>query len=201
MGVGGSYSTGKAILSYSLTALLLVSGTVFAQGGNLNVKVQVPNKYKDVHAGSDLVIEFSIMNLRAEKRVDVEVEYLVRDPGGSIIVSQKDTVAVETKASFVKTLRIPTAASAGRYIVSAEVNVLGSENRASSQASFIVSRRPETVADTALNILDRHMHWMTKAMTLFLTLYILYRLRAGERIRGYLRRSEIHSLVRKRLGR
>jgi len=177
---------------------LLFLGSVFAQENNLNVGLSVPESYGKVYPGGDFVVELNVMNLGAEKRVDVVVEYSVTGEDGAVVLSEHETVAVETKASFVKTLHIPPEAKAGRYIVLARVQIINSDTQASSSASFEVVERPRDILSTATSWFQEHVWWFVSAALAVLLLFLVYRSR--RRISALFLKNKVRAIVRQKLG-
>ena len=177
---------------------LLLLSCAFAQDANLNVALKVPEKYAKVQQGQDLVVELGIMNLAAEKRVDVVVDYSIEDAGGKQILSEQETVAVETKASFVKTLRIPQDMKSGKYTVSADVNVINTQVKSSSQASFEVIDRPKDLLSLFFSTLMDYA-WAIAAL-LVLGVVLLAVWRSRKRIKAVFIHNQVHSIVRDKFG-
>jgi len=190
-------------MRFFLTALvcLFLSVPALAAGNTtLNVGLNIPKNYEKVYPGGELVVELAIMNLAAEKRVDVVVDYSVKSQDGAAVSSEKETLAVETKASFVKTLRIPPEAKPGKYVVSAFVReVIESDRHATASASFEIAEKPKDLASTAVSQLQKHVLWIVSAVLALVLLFLVYRSR--RRIGGFFLKNKVHSIVRERLGR
>ena len=86
-----------------------------------DVDVEVLPEYKSVAPGEEIIIEVSTFNVRGFGRVDVNLEYSIRDFNGNIIVKEEETVAVETQAKFVRELSIPSDLKQGTYIAAVKV--------------------------------------------------------------------------------
>lgn len=87
-----------------------------------DVDVEVLPEYKDILTGNNLLMEVSIFNLRGFGRVDVNVEYTIKDLRGNEYVSGHETLAVETEVKFTKELLLPSDLKPGAYIASAKVS-------------------------------------------------------------------------------
>jgi len=90
-----------------------------------DIDVEIPYEYQKVLAGNEVVAEVVLYNLKGFGRVDVEVEYQIRDFKGNIIVDEHETLAVETKTNFVRRLRLPSYVRAGSYVFYATVKYIG----------------------------------------------------------------------------
>jgi hypothetical protein len=86
-----------------------------------DVDIEVLPQYKTILPGSDFFIESSIFNIRGFGRVDVFVEYTIKDFQGNVIAMEDETLAVETEVKFSRELSIPRDIAIGTYIVSVKV--------------------------------------------------------------------------------
>jgi uncharacterized membrane protein len=62
------------------------------------------------------------LNLGEVGKVDVEVEYIVKDFDGNILLTTTEFVAIETTLSHLKTLNLPVDIAYGPYLVVVKVN-------------------------------------------------------------------------------
>lgn len=90
-----------------------------------DVEVNVPERYSKVFPGDEVFAEIRLFNLIGVGRVDARVDYFIKDSEGTTVSEGSTTVAVETQASFVKGLALPSGARSGTYIFSAEVKYNG----------------------------------------------------------------------------
>ena len=86
-----------------------------------DVDAEVRPEYKSILPGERIFMEVSLFNVRGFGRVDVNLEYTIRDFQGSLIASEEETVAVETQAKFVRELLVPSDIKPGLYVASAKV--------------------------------------------------------------------------------
>ncbi len=82
-----------------------------------DVSLNIPARYKSLEAGDDIFFQITLFNLGEVGKVDVLMEYEVKDFNGKVITSLTETVAVETQASFSKTIKLPYDIGAGDYII------------------------------------------------------------------------------------
>ncbi|HEX9805109.1 MAG TPA: hypothetical protein VGA67_05495, partial [Candidatus Dojkabacteria bacterium] len=68
-----------------------------------------------VAPGELLPVSVKLANFGGGSKVDVLVQYEILDDSGNSIYSSNETVAVETTASFVKTIQIPNSTREGTY--------------------------------------------------------------------------------------
>src|SRR3989344_2355124 len=86
-----------------------------------DVYVEVLPQYKSISPGEDIFIEVSLFNVRGFGRVDVNLEYSLKDFEGNIIAKEDETVAVETQAKFTRELLVPSDIVPGTYVASVKV--------------------------------------------------------------------------------
>jgi len=83
----------------------------------LDVKTEIPRAFLTVPAGEQLIFTVNLFNLGSAKRVDAVIDYVVKDEKGNTILTEQETLAIETQTSFVKELNIPPYLEDGRYIL------------------------------------------------------------------------------------
>lgn len=103
-----------------------------------DVIVEIPKKFSEISAGEDIIANIKLFNVMRLGKVDVEVEYDIRDFEGNIITFDSETIAIENQANFVKSLKIPDDAKEGNYLFYVRVNYAG--KIASSSESFIIKK-------------------------------------------------------------
>lgn len=95
----------------------------------------IPEKYKEIEPGGDLVVQLKLYNFDSPERVDVFAYYEIKDRNNNVILVAHETVAVETQASFLKTFILPEKLSHGRYTVSSKI-VYNQSDIATSAVTF-----------------------------------------------------------------
>ena len=80
-----------------------------------DVDVAVLPKSKKVFPGDEVLMEVNLFNVRGFGRVDVIVEYAIKDLDGNVISSEHETVAVETQAKFTRSILVPSNSLPGAY--------------------------------------------------------------------------------------
>ena len=86
-----------------------------------DVDVEVLPQYKSIFPGDDIFIDVSLFNIRGFGRVDVVLEYSIRDFQGNTIAIEEETVAVEQQAKFTRELLVPSDISPGAYVATVKV--------------------------------------------------------------------------------
>jgi hypothetical protein len=112
----GVKGASDAPLSISIS---LVEGDTFGPGNSFHSIVEIRNR-------------------EAQGRVDVVVTFQILDPDGKIVLSSRETVAVETKSSFVEDFNLPTGIKEGNYLLTANVSTLNGSKWSEVSRSFNV---------------------------------------------------------------
>jgi hypothetical protein len=94
-----------------------------------------------VAPGELLPISVKLLNFGGGRRVDVTITYSIFDQNGAQIYATSETVAVETTATFVKTIQVPFEASPGRYTAKASLVYQDQVVPATTQFPFVVERK------------------------------------------------------------
>src|SRR4051812_38232432 len=83
-----------------------------------DTRIDIKNigNYARVAPGESLPISVKLSNFGSSNEVDITVNYGIFDTRGHQIYTTSETVAVQTTASYIKTLQIPLGTPAGNYI-------------------------------------------------------------------------------------
>jgi hypothetical protein len=92
-------------------------------GGNLfDVIVSIPQQFKSINSGDELVAKIKLVNFGSPGHaVDVEVQYVIRNSAGEVIMRTSQTVAVATQLAFLKTFYPAGSLPAGLYTITVSV--------------------------------------------------------------------------------
>jgi len=99
------------------------------------------NLISRVAPGDFLPISVKLVNFGGGRRVDVSINYQIIDENDEEVISQVETVAVETTANFVKVIQIPYQIPSGKYRAVSSIIYEGQEVPAISQFEFTVERK------------------------------------------------------------
>jgi len=113
-----------------------------------DIEVEILEEFKEVAAGGGLLVKITLYNPKGTGLVDVEVDYAIMDLDGKVIIKEHETVAVETKTSFIKRFTIPSSAKPGNYIFYAKVTYNGVVGSSSSLFEVVEKPHVETPAQT-----------------------------------------------------
>ena len=132
---------GKIVIKAdSVEKEVLVALDVSSKKSLLDVKAEILNLDSRIVPGEKLITKIQLFNFGLRERVDVKMEYTIRDSSNEIILSEEETIAVETQTSFIKEFKIPSNLKPGTYIlyVRAIYSDGASDTIASSSAWFVV---------------------------------------------------------------
>ncbi len=123
-----------------LAVALWLPATTMAAGGS-EVRTSSGNLVTRVAPGELLPIQVQLTNFGGGKRVDVTINYHILDEKGNDVVTEKETVAVETTASYIKIIQIPRNVSPGQYTAEARITYQGQTVPATANYQFTVERK------------------------------------------------------------
>lgn len=124
------------ILFVLVLSLAFLSLKVFA-AQPFNVEIDLPDNYQNVNPGSEIWFTINLLNLANSQRIDVTLNYEIIDLDNKSVIHNSKTVAIETQASFVASLRVPENLPSGKYYIN--VMVSSSLGESSSKSSLLVS--------------------------------------------------------------
>jgi hypothetical protein len=174
---------------YLALAFIFLIGIAYVQGAS-NLEVSVHDNYKEVLVGNDVWFTIKIANLGNLGKVDVSLSYWISDDESNRVVENKETTAVQTQASFVRSFTIPKNAKPGKYKLNVKMDYGDGE---------------EVVAETSFNIIekktDKKTYYMIGIAAVFILILISFifsykKLRAMfERLRT---RIKVRKIIEKR---
>ena len=119
---------------------ILVSIEVESKQALFDVKIEIPTQYKYIFPGEELIAKIEMFNLGGTRKLDVEVEYIIKNKDGINISRETETIGVETTASVLKTFQIPPNVNLGDYILYARVTY--NNQVASATEWFSIIKKP-----------------------------------------------------------
>jgi hypothetical protein len=122
---------------------LLLAIEVKSKTALFDVIAEIPSTYLYVLPGEQLVANINLLSFGKPQRIDGTLEYIIKDSSGNIILSKNESVALETRASFIKSFEIPADLAYGVYIL--HVKLTYDRQAASSSAFFTVGKPPVSV--------------------------------------------------------
>jgi hypothetical protein len=118
----GVYPGKVVFISEGIERTVLLVVEVESEKPLFDVKVETLPEYRMVYPGDKVMAQLTIYNLGKIGRVDVNVEYGIKDLSGKTITSGNETMAVETQLSVVKSLDVPSTFKPDNYVFFAKVN-------------------------------------------------------------------------------
>jgi len=133
-------------------SILMLFAIIYAQPAYGQIAASKDQQNARVDAGSSesasrvapgdlLPISLKLSNFGGGMRVDALIAYSILDATGREISSTSETVAVETTASFIKSVQIPFDTAPGTYTALTSVTYAGQLTPAISRFSFRVERK------------------------------------------------------------
>ena len=108
---------GKLIIKASrLEKELLVVVEIESPEALFDVEIEIPRRYLEVFPGDEILGEITLYNLGELGKVDAVVEYIIKDENNKVVTTASDTIAVETRTSFIKSILIPKNVKYGRHL-------------------------------------------------------------------------------------
>ncbi len=86
-----------------------------------DANIEVPIGQKQIKQDGYLDVKITLFNLKRIGLTNLDVEYFVKDIVGNTIITETESVTVETQASFVKTIHLPKNLNPGEYVFGAIV--------------------------------------------------------------------------------
>ena len=103
-------------------SIFSISAVIVSAAQPFNIEIELPDSYKNVNPGSDVWFTIKLLNLANTQRVDVTLNYEITDSTGKSIIKNSKTVAIETQASFVADLQLPSDSLPGDYSINVVVS-------------------------------------------------------------------------------
>jgi hypothetical protein len=95
---------------------VFVSVEIESKKALFDVKATIPWRYKNIKAGEEIFSDIELTNLGDVGKVDVVVEYSIRNRDNKILIKEHEELAVETKVEYRKSFIIPTNLESGDYV-------------------------------------------------------------------------------------
>tara|TARA_Y100000310_G_scaffold341354_1_gene440227 strand:+ start:112 stop:1989 length:1878 start_codon:yes stop_codon:yes gene_type:complete len=129
--------TGK--ISFSADArskFALIALNVESERGLFDISVDIPDQYKQIIQGDKVTSQITMIQAGLQQKVDVTLQYLIKDFNGDEFLRESETLAVFKQKSFRKTFQtsgLPT----GDYVIGVELVYPEGIATASSQFTVI----------------------------------------------------------------
>jgi len=114
---------GKIVITSDTTEeIVTVVVEVESKKPVFDIKVEIPSSYKEIYLGEEVVAQLTLYNLERVGLVDVDLEYGIKDTLNNVIISDYETLAVETQISIIRRFYIPSDVEPGYYVFFAKVS-------------------------------------------------------------------------------
>ena len=157
-----------------------------------DVVVEIPKKFLQISPGDDIVANIKLFKAERTGKNDVEIEYSVRDAQNNVIISDKETMAIEAQANFVKTLQVPEDAEGGNYIF--YVRIKYDDQIASGSGWFRVKK----IDSSALSLILSIALYFIPVVLIILIIIVLFEIRKMRRFMGNYRKIDEYVLIKKK---
>jgi hypothetical protein len=156
-----------------------------------DIFASIPKSFEKVEPGKELLTNVKLVNLGSGGRVDVILDYSIKDESNQELLAKKETVAVETQANFVRTFDIPQDAAPGKYKIYVKI-IYADGKEAASETSF------EIVKAQNQKTRDYFIYGSLAFVVLAILIYVLIKSKTIlEKIKMKI---QIRRIVNKRLG-
>ncbi|MBI3035653.1 hypothetical protein HYY71_05010, partial [Candidatus Woesearchaeota archaeon] len=133
-----------------------------------DVDAEVLSESKKVFSGGEILLEVNLFNVRGFRKVDVNVEYSIKDLKGNVAASEHETLAVETQAKFTRSLLVPSDLKPGNYVAFVKVTYADSV----SVSSDLFEVKAKTIKLYPIQIKDYRAVLLFSAVILIIGIFI-----------------------------
>ncbi|MGV8162907.1 MAG: hypothetical protein ACP5N2_06270 [Candidatus Nanoarchaeia archaeon] len=154
-----------------------------------NIMITIPADYQQIEPGEELLTSIKIMNLGGSSRMDVIINFEIKDIENKIISTKKETVAIETQANIVRMFHIPESAENGKYFIQATLTYVNGK-QVTSEASFEIKKENKIAIKSVLYMI---------VGLIVMGILVLFLLRSKRLMENYRLKRQVHSIVKKRL--
>ena len=141
-------------------------------GALFDVIIEISDNSQYLSPGDKLVAKLTMYNLGEIKKADVTVNYYILDEAGTKILSEQETVAVETRQDILKEFKLPNNIEPGEYTIYVKIEYGGKV--ASSISGFSVI---EVINKIDYNQIITYVSIIGTAIILIFIIYELRKLR------------------------
>lgn len=147
---------------FAIISFIFLMEIIYVQSAS-NLEVSIHDNYKEVLAGNDIWFTIKIANLGNIWRGDISLNYWISDDKNSIVLENKETTAVQTQASFVRTFNIPNDANPGKYKINVKMDYGGSEEVIAGTSFSVVEKQ-----------IDSRIYYLTAVLAVFILVLIIF---------------------------
>lgn len=104
-----------------------------------DISIEIPERFLDISPGEELLVKIDLQNLVSETETNIDLEYIIKDINGNIMLTEGERISVEGRKTFEKLIKIPEDIGFGRYVM--YVRLVYDNTVASSSAWFNVEKK------------------------------------------------------------
>jgi len=150
----------KKILFIATVLILINSILIFAQmhfkenreltsiekNSLFDILIDIPSQYQKIEINDDILFSIKLVNLGSEGRIDVLLDYGIKDKNNNLLLHKTETIAVETQATFVRQLDL-TGISPGKYKIIGKITYADGKIAETTNSFEIVESERKINAD------------------------------------------------------
>jgi|SRR3989344_216924 len=102
-----------------------------------DIEIDIPSEFRFVEAGENINANIILFNLGARGDIEAKVEYTILDLDGNVVISDEESLLVETQFQKIKEFKLPPYLKPGDYVFSVKVTYLdGNKERVNTATSL-----------------------------------------------------------------
>ena len=110
-----------------------------------DILIDIPSQYQKIEINKDILFSIKLVNLGSEGRIDVLLDYGIKDKNNNLLLHKTETIAVETQATFVRQLDL-TGISPGKYKIIGKITYADGKIAETTNSFEIVESKQKTNA-------------------------------------------------------
>jgi len=155
-----------------------------------NIIVTIPADYEKVIPGGDVLASIKIMNLGGTTRIDVVLNFEIKDNQNNAIVTKKETVAIETQANLVRIFSVPKDAKEGQYSIHTTLTYADGKQVVSDASFAVVNEKKNNTFKIVIYV---------SIILVGLVILVFLSLKSKKWIETIRLRAQIHRIVKNKL--
>jgi len=131
---------GLMIIILAIVIIFSCTGRVIENNDFFKVTAKINDNFKEVLPGEEVLVEVQIQFLGNSEPEDIYVTYTIKDQNETILGLKSETLAVQTRASTINTLYIPTDTKPGKYTLYVDIKYNDFEARANDSFEVVENK-------------------------------------------------------------
>ena len=193
-GAAGAAGGGGGGISRKIEKAKVEELKPFKRPGRLfDATLTIPDKYRELLSGEEIIGEVQIINMKSIGLVDVVVEYTIQDINEKVLYKEIETKSIEHEIDYVKKIEIPKEVPPGTYLLLA--NVRYNDDLAISGYPFKILEKP--ISELNYLIMIYSIIFLLTLVIFILVSYYYYK-RLERRIKIKLNERDLEKLIKRR---